>query len=223
MDISSVNRREVLRYLGYKGQEAPSEPVAAEIEKCLGLLGEKAEPRYRVRSLLLELGPEHEICFGGIHTSSRQLFKNLAGCSEILVFAATLGLGADYLIQRYNRLQMSRAVILQAAAAAMIEEYCDQVCKELKAEYEAKGRYLRPRFSPGYGDFSLECQPFLLECLDAGKQLGIRLTAGCLMMPSKSVTAVMGLGEMPCRCEVKGCEACEKKDCAYRRQTGSEG
>ena len=30
------------------------------------------------------------------------------------------------------------------------------------------------------------------------------------MMPSKSVTAVMGLGRTPCGCEVKGCEACGK-------------
>ena len=64
------------------------------------------------------------------------------------------GWGTDYLIQRYSRLQMSRAVILQAAAAAMIEEYCDRVCRELKAAYEAKGLYLRPRFSPGYWGFS---------------------------------------------------------------------
>ena len=222
MDISSVSRREVLRYLGYRGQAEPDRAVADEIEMCLGLLAEKAEPRHRVRSFLLELGPEQEIRFDRVHTSSRQLSKNLAGCGEILVFAATLGLGTDYLIQRYNRLQMSRAVILQAAAAAMIEEYCDRVCRELKAAYEAKGLYLRPRFSPGYGDFPLECQPYLLECVDGGKQLGIRLTGGYLMMPSKSVTAVMGLGRTPCGCEVKGCEACGKKDCAYRRQTGSE-
>ena len=222
MDISSISRREVLRYLGYRGQAEPDKAVADEIEMCLGLLGEKAEPRHRVRSFPLELGPEHEIRFDRVYTNSRQLSANLKGCREILVFAATLGLGADYLIQRYNRLQMSRAVILQAAAAAMIEEYCDQVCRELKAGYEAEGLYLRPRFSPGYGDFPLECQPYLIECLDAGRQLGIRLTKGYLMMPSKSVTAVMGIGTLPCRCEVKGCEACKKKDCAYRRQTGSE-
>ncbi len=100
-------------------------------------------------------------------------------------------------------------MILQAAAAAMIEEYCDRVCRELKAAYEAKGLYLQPRFSPGYGDFPLECQPYLLECVDGGKQLGIRLTGGYLMMPSKSVTAVMGLEGRPAAV-VKGCEACGK-------------
>ena len=37
MDISSVSRREVLRYLGYRGQAEPDRAVADEIEMCLGL------------------------------------------------------------------------------------------------------------------------------------------------------------------------------------------
>ena len=102
----------------------------------------------------------------------------------------------------------------------MIEEYCDQICTALKAEYEAKGRYLRPRFSPGYGDFPLECQGMLLDALEAGKRIGIKLTDSLLMMPSKSVSAVMGASRKPYRCDVKGCEACAKTDCPYRRQTG---
>lgn len=106
---------------------------------------------------------------------------------------------------------MSRAVILQAASAAMIEEYCDQVCEGLKKEYEEKGLYLRPRFSPGYGDFSLSCQSAVLDALDAGKHLGIKLTDSFLMMPSKSVTAVIGVSQKPHRCDVKGCEACGKQ------------
>ena len=36
MDISSVSRREVLRYLGYRGQAEPDRAVADEIEMCLG-------------------------------------------------------------------------------------------------------------------------------------------------------------------------------------------
>ena len=108
-------------------------------------------------------------------------------------------------------------MILQAASAAMIEEYCDQVCEGLKKEYEEKGLYLRPRFSPGYGDFSLSCQSAVLDALDAGKHLGIKLTDSFLMMPSKSVTAVIGVSQKPHRCDVKGCEACGKTDCLYRR------
>ena len=219
MDISAVSRKEVLRYLGYKGTMEIQGAVEDEVEACLELLGQKAEPKHLVRSFPLRLGTEYEIDCGCFCTRSKNLSKNLQECEMVLVFAATLGLGTDYVIQKYNHLQMSRAGILQAAAAAMIEEYCDQGCRELKERYEAGEWYLRPRFSPGYGDFPLECQSSLLDGLEAGKRLGIRLTSGCLMMPSKSVTAVMGLSRKPYRCEVKGCEACGKTDCAYRRET----
>ena len=112
---------------------------------------------------------------------------------------------------------MSKAVVLQAAAAAMLEDYCDQMNEELEKKYEEKGLYLRPRFSPGYGDFSLECQPALLGCLEAGKRIGITLTDSLLMAPSKSVTAVIGISRIPGTCGMRSCQDCEKRDCAYRR------
>jgi len=169
------------------------------------------------RAFPLTLLPENEIDFTVFRTKSRNLSKNLADCEEVLLFAATLGTGVDVLLHKYTRLQMSRAVIMQAAAAAVIEEYCDQENRRLKQEYEARGFYLRPRFSPGYGDFSLECQKDITTVLETPKRIGIMLTESLLMTPSKSVTAVMGVSKKPYRCEIKGCESCGKKDCAYRR------
>ena len=52
------------------------------------------------------------------------------------------------------------------------------------------------------------------------KELGIILTEGGLMMPSKSVTAVIGISPVKGFCRTEGCEACEKKDCPYRRSLG---
>ena len=216
MDTASIERREVLRYLGYKGQEA-DEAVSAMVEESIMQLGEAASPKYLCGLFPLSMDGEGKIDGGCFQAESRNLSKNLKDCEQILVFAATLGLGADHLIQKYSRLQMSRAVILQAAAAAMIEEYCDETCKALKAQYEEQGWYLRPRFSPGYGDFPLSCQGAILDGLEAGKRIGIKLTDSSLMMPSKSVTAVMGLSRKPYRCDVRGCEACGKTDCMYRR------
>lgn len=215
MDQTEVSRGGVLRYMGCKG--AQSEAVMALVEDCLAQLGQACEPRHLTAVFPLSLSADGGIDGGCFRTHSRNLSRNLADCHKIIVFAATLGTGADHLIHKYSRLEMSRAVVMQAAAAAMIEEYCDQVCSGLKAEYEARGEYLRPRFSPGYGDFPLECQPALLGALEAGKRIGIKLTDSLLMMPSKSVTAVMGISKKPHRCDVRGCEACGKTDCAYRR------
>ena len=106
---------------------------------------------------------------------------------------------------------------LQAAATAMLEDYCDELCREQQETCEKEGLYLRPRFSPGYGDFPLNVQEDILSALEAGKRIGIKLTDSLLMVPTKSVTAVMGVSPKPYRCDVKGCEACQKADCLYRR------
>lgn len=216
MTENSVDRQEIYRYLGY-GRQQPDGAVAAMAEEAVAMLMEQTSPKSLWRAYPLKLGDEGLVDGGCFQTRSRNLSKNLADCSQVIVLAATLGTGADHLIQRYSRLEMSRALVLQAASAAMIEAYCNEICRDLKVSWEEQGWYLRPRFSPGYGDFSLECQTALLEALEAGKRIGIKLTDSLLMMPSKSVTAVIGAGTKPCRCDIKGCEACGKTDCAYRR------
>ena len=78
-------------------------------------------------------------------------------------------------------------MVLQAAATAMLEAFCDSACQELKEEYESRGLYLRPRFSPGYGDFPLENQRNLLDALEAGKRIGIKLTDLLIRILKQSV------------------------------------
>lgn len=114
MELADINRREVLRYLGYKNKEA-DENVNRIVEECLGLLWKNVSPKYRVREFPLSLGEDGTIDTGIFRTKSKNLSVNLKDCESVLIFAATLGVGADYLIQKYNRLEMSRAVILQAA------------------------------------------------------------------------------------------------------------
>ena len=131
--------------------------------------------------------------------------------------AVTVGAEVDRLLARYGKLSVAKAVVMQAAAAAMVEAYCNELNAMWKKEYLEKGLYLRPRFSPGYGDFPLSAQKQILDGLEAGKRIGITLTEGYLMMPSKSVTAVIGVSRTPAACVIEGCEACGKKDCAFRR------
>ena len=131
--------------------------------------------------------------------------------------AATLGIGVDRLISRASAVRMSDAVIYQAVAAAMIEAYCDEVNDTLRQEAERVGLYCRPRFSPGYGDFQIEHQRDFSRLLDTPRKIGLTVTESCLLVPIKSVTAVIGLSNSRQPCHRKGCEECEKTDCAFRR------
>lgn len=60
--------------------------------------------------------------------------------------------------------------------------------------------YVRPRFSPGYGDFALSHQEKFLNAINATKLIGITLSEGGIMIPEKSVSAIMGLSKIDTKC-----------------------
>ena len=57
------------------------------------------------------------------------------------------------MIKRYTVTEMPLVPVLQACAAAWTEALADQAQTQLEAEAKERGLYLRPRYSPGYGDF----------------------------------------------------------------------
>ena len=119
---------------------------------------------------------------------SATLIKNLQGCREVFVFAVTLGLGVDRLLTQLSLVSPSKHFITDALASAMAEAAAD------KAEEIIKGTLAcRPRFSPGFGDLSIELQPRILNLLNAQRLLGITTNNSLLMSPGKSVTAIMGI------------------------------
>lgn len=98
-----------------------------------------------------------------------------------------------------------------------MEDYLDEWQEELRKEMEREGYYFRPRFSPGYGDFSIAHQGEILRLLDSAKKIGLSMTESSMLIPTKSVTAVIGLSREDIKCHRKGCEVCGKTDCAFRR------
>ena len=124
---------------------------------------------------------------------SRNLSKNLKGCRQVVLLCGTLGIEVDYLIKRYSYTEMAKAVVMQACAAALLEEYLDERQEEIRTEMEKQDLYLRPRFSPGYGDFSILHQREILTLMEASKKIGLTMTESSMLTPTKSVTALIGL------------------------------
>ena len=227
-----INRREIYRYLGIKPNMEPDAATEKLAEECIRELMEKCRPRAYARWFPLracsapgaeeaadpgEAADSPLLDFSCFQVRSRSLLRNLQGCSEVILFAATIGEGADLLARKYGRINVAKAVVMQAAAAAMIEAFCDEENEKLRAEAAEKGLYLRPRFSPGYGDFSLNHQRDFARVLEMQKTVGITLTESLLMLPSKSVTAVIGVSRQDARCVLSGCESCRNAGCTFRR------
>ena len=192
-EAPAVRRDEILRYSGVR--PGSGEPGGDAGALCDEVIGQAAQVfTYRVAAQHISLKADvTDIPVLDIFNKSENLKKNLDGCDEAMVFAATVGAGIDHLIRRYERLEPARSLMLQAHGAERVEALCDVFNAEVKQAAKEAGYKAHPRYSPGYGDLPLDVQPMLLEQLNAEKRLGITLGSSYLMSPSKSVTAVRGL------------------------------
>ena len=212
-----LDEKEILRYLGC-GRKPPDAVLHELVLSCAEELEQAATPRSISRLFPVTFG-ENGVRLGNIAVEGRNLRQHIRGCKEAVLFAATLGVQADILLARYSRIDMSRAAVLQAASAAMIESYCDETEKEISAQAARRGLFLRPRYSPGYGDFSIQLQKDILNTLDCPKRIGLSMTESFMLVPTKSVTAVIGLTSDPTGCHIAKCMGCSDGNCPFRKES----
>lgn len=207
MDVFS----ETMRYLGW-GRQKTDTDTEIKVRECIDIIKNASSPKnvFLIEDISVSDGI---ILSPGLKIKSKNLSKNLMGCKKAVFMAATLGAGADAAIRRLTKTDMPMAVMADAAATALIEAYCDEIC----AGFKERGYNLRPRFSPGYGDFDISYQRDFMNILQCAKKIGLTVTEGLMLAPSKSVTAVMGIGGKGEHCEPGGCEVCGNKNCLYRR------
>ena len=220
----NIDKKEIYRYLGYHfGGEVPlDEELEKMILELTGKLKEVITPRCAYEFYQLEVkdnvchlnpyslnisdsDPYHQAKISSSTSSlsdspilsikSQKLSNHLKGCRRAILFAATIGPGADMLIRRYSGRSTIKPAILQAVGAAAIEAFADEMTEKIKSEEASSNPEIsfKMRFSPGYGDFSLNHQTDFFRLLQLEKNLGMSLNTALLMSPSKSITAVIGV------------------------------
>lgn len=181
--------RETARYMGYKHGAEPSEEICELVEEAYEELCKVIQPKYIYKEYDFTK-TEDGIIVDEIEFKSKKMLSHLRNSSSIILFGATLGQGADTLIRKYSVTDIAMTAVAQAVSGSMVENLCDIACDELKNEI--KGEH-RPRFSPGYGDFHISAQADFFRLLPMNKQLGISLSDGFMMTPTKTVTAFIGV------------------------------
>ncbi len=179
----TINRNELAHRLGV-ARDYNDDIIDQCREKLLKIIDYKC---VYIRTAV-DLSEENICDFGFMRVDSKNLYKNLKGCKEVYAMALTAGLAVDRELAKLSIISQAEHFVTDALASAAIDSFCDYAAKMMKGELKCA-----PRFSPGYGDFSLKFQKPFLERLDAQSLLGITLSSSYLMTPMKSITAVMGI------------------------------
>jgi len=176
-------------------EEKPlAESVKGAIDKAYGLIhGRGVFTTFRLKGVGAEAILSDDA--GGLFKGANMV-KLLGGCDFATLMAATIGPDLENEVERIQKAgELTDAYALEMVGGWMADYMADKVDEFVERAVEKAGYKRTMRFSPGYGDWSLDNQPETIRLSQAGK-IGITLTQTNIMMPRKSVSAVIGWERM---------------------------
>ena len=215
----------MLRYLGYGGQQIEPE-LSQRIELVVERLELDIEPRGVRRVFAVDATgvdeqgePSIRLVGTNVELRGRDIYRHLKDARFAALMVCTLGMDAERRLRTTGAQQPLEGAVLDAACSAYVEAAVEQMDQQVKAVAAAHGLAGNWRFSPGYGDCPLTAQHSIVAALNATRLIGLTVTPTSLLMPTKSVTAVIGLfdGEVHDAQGRPTCNICRMREhCRFR-------
>lgn len=189
-----IDRTEVLRYL-QTSKDLKDDNINRLIEETRAEIKDLINFRYLYRKFPIVFDEDGVKVRGTTLTlKGKSIKKHLKNSEEIYLMAATLGAQVDKKISYYEKISVTKSMIFDACATTAIEAGCDQVEAEIKEKVLAAGNEdITFRYSPGYGDLGIDIQKEILRILNAPKKIGLTASKYNMLLPTKSVTAIIGV------------------------------
>lgn len=213
-----IDKKEVLRYLGYKDQEFDKN-IFNLIEVCCSEVIAISKERSVYGIFDIERKNDKISLLGSTLILKNIDIKNhLSNSDKCVVMAVTLGIELDSRIAYYSRFNITKGLIMDACANTAIENLCDELQTQIMEEALKDNLHITNRYSPGYGDFSIGIQNDILNVLEAYKKIGLSVTENSILLPRKSVTALIGITNIVTPKPDYKCIDCKNEDCDFRRE-----
>ncbi len=210
-----INKSEVLRYLGHTGQIIDTD-LNQLIDKVITEL-ETVNYKYVYKKFDIKKDKTIKILNTTLELEGKSINNILKYSDEVIIFAATLGQSIDKRINSLKHHNVTEMMIVDACASEMIEAILNEMEKEIKRDVSG---YLAPRFSPGYGDLSLENQKPIIKILDASKKIGLMANESYILLPKKSVTGIIGIQKEDKKLGYRACDDClSRSHCDHTKCT----
>lgn len=219
--LEQLNRAEALRYMGYNNsQGSVDEKVSFLLDKCEAKVLETSRPAYIYKVFDIESLPEGIGLAGTkLVLTGESIRTHLKDCRKAVLMAVTVSLDVDRLIRVTQLSDMAEAVMVDSFASVAVEQVCDKVEQMIVRDFPTM--FTTYRYGVGYGDLPIAIQKDFVNVLNAHKLIGLSVTESGMLVPTKSVTAVIGLSEKPIEKGMRGCITCNMKEvCQFRKKGG---
>jgi len=213
-----IDTGQVLKHMGYGTDGVPSARIESLVQEYADNICHLIEPSYSyvIRDINAVRGSRVFI-EGSITFRSNIIAQLLKDCPKVAVFVLTVGGRLGEVVRQLSEDGlMVQAAVLDAIGSDTAETLAHVVQDIIATEAEAEGLGISLRFSPGYCDWRVSQQKMVFRAM-GGDTAGVRLTGGCLMIPQKSISGIIGIGPADKVGSYNPCLTCDKRDCRGRR------
>ncbi|MDR3560974.1 MAG: methionine synthase [Negativicutes bacterium] len=219
--LTQINKEETRRYAGLRENATfPEEMLEQACAEALLLV----KPRGCWQQYRYEASTGSILAPTPLRLVGDTILKHLAGAAEIAVIAVSIGLELeDAVASHFKAGDYTAGLLLDAAGTAAVEAAADAVNGLISAQAARQGLHSLFRYSPGYGSWDITAQPQVLSLSD-GHTIDISVTPSCMLLPRKSMTAVIGLQAANTQsintgCLPDGCKNCSQINCLSRKES----
>ena len=215
-----IDKKQVYHYLGYSSDSEPPARISSVVDGYVENVHHLIDPVYsyvirdveRVDGIRVFI--EGEVVF-----KSRIIARLLERCCKVSLFAATIGNRLEeMIIQLADNGLVLQSAVLDAIGSNATEGVADFVQHTIEEMSNIHGLCISQRFSPGYCDWDISQQRMLFKAI-GNNSTGIHLTKGYLMIPRKSISGIVGIGDPDKNVDhYNPCLTCDKHDCQIRRE-----
>jgi hypothetical protein len=126
---------------------------------------------------------------------SEGLARRLEGATELVACACTIGPAVEARARSLEADDLVAALAFDGLGSAAVGRLAAQACAAAAKEVAGRGLAATPPISPGLAGWPLDLgQRFIFSRLDPAR-IGITLTSAAQMVPRKSLSFVLGIGE----------------------------
>ena len=205
-DALGIREADLYEQMGYRDAE-PDPATMAETRAVVGDVRRWLRPRF-CYFVTREL-PTFDM--------GRIIQRQLRGSEAYALFVCTSGTEFEQYQQRLMREgDMVHVFIADALGSVIAEKTADLMEQHLQQSIDKLHWHHTNRFSPGYCGWHVREQQQLFP-LFGGHTCGITLTDSSLMVPIKSVSGIIGVGEKVRRLDYT-CGLCDFEKCYKRRR-----
>jgi hypothetical protein len=215
LETSHVMRREGIRKYGSVKQDITTliHELLAEVETNRLLEPAIAYEIYPVTEI-----NKQQLSVAGVKLHGSLFASVLPNAEELAVLLCTIGPRLESRVTEYlGRREPLRGTLLDGIGSAAVDSLAQAACRAVTKIALIHQQQASSPFSPGMPDFPITEQKQLFQLIPA-EQIGVSLSASGVMVPLKSVSMVIGIGQgMLVRTQAEVCRRCNlSRTCHYR-------